>query len=222
MSDKKTIIFSDFDGSFTEKDIGYHLFTHFSGGRNRQCVEDWKKGLVSSRDTLIKETSLLNCSLDEIHKFLDDYNLRSGATNFYELTKKQFIPFYVISEGLDTYIGYVLSKHGLNELKYYCNRGILNNNRIHPEFLYNNYDCTRCGCCKGARIIDQVGKDRENWHVIFIGDGLSDTCAVPHADLIFARGDLLKYCREKNINTVEYESFFDIIDTLREFGIFAE
>jgi 2-hydroxy-3-keto-5-methylthiopentenyl-1-phosphate phosphatase len=222
MSDKKPIIFCDFDGSFTDKDIGYRLFTHFSGGRNKKVVQDWQQGLVSSRETLIRETALLECSLEDIHSYLDDFQLRPGAKDFYKIVKSQDIPFYIISEGLDTYIGYVLNKHGLGDLKYFCNRGILTDNRLRPEFLYDNYGCQRCGCCKGARIIDRVGRDNKEWFVIFIGDGLSDICALPHANLIFARGDLLKYCHEKKINTVEYENFFDIIDYLRKFGIFAE
>ena len=58
--------------------------------------------------------------------------------------------------------------------------------------------------------------------MIFIGDGLSDLCAVPHADIVYARGDLLNYCREKDINAVEYGNFFDIINSLRESGVFAD
>jgi 2-hydroxy-3-keto-5-methylthiopentenyl-1-phosphate phosphatase len=222
MSDKKPIIFCDFDGTFAAKDIGNRIYTFFSGGKNKQLVDDWKKGLLSSRDCLLKEAALVNCSLDEIYKFLDDFKLRVGAADFYNLAKKQSIPFYIVSDGLDIYIDYLLKKHGLGEIKYFSNRGIIQNNRLQLEFIYDNYGCRRCGCCKGARIVDRVGRDNLAWYVIFIGDGLSDICALPHTDLVFARGDLLKYCREKNINTVEYENFFDIIDYLRKFGIFAE
>ncbi len=222
MSEKKPIIFCDFDGTFTEKDIGYRMFSSFSDRQNKNLVEDWKRGSISSRDCLLKEAAMLNSSLDEIYAFLDDFKLAPGATDFYALVRNYDIPFSIVSDGIDIYIDYILNKYGLGEIKYYCNRGTIRDNRLHLEFVYDNYDCLRCGCCKGARIIDQVGSEKKNWKVIFIGDGLSDLCAVPHADIVYARGDLLNYCREKDINAVEYGNFFDIINSLRESGVFAD
>ncbi len=222
MSEKKPIIFSDFDGTFTEKDIGYRMFTHFSDRQNLKLVEDWKRGLISSRDCLLKEAAMLNNTLEEIYTFLDDFKLAHGAKDFYRIVTNQAIPFYIVSDGIDIYINYILNKFGLGEIKYFCNRGTVRNNCLKLEFIYDNYDCRRCGCCKGARIIDRVGNGNKEWNVIFIGDGLSDICALPRSDMVFARGDLLDYCRRKDINAIEYGSFFDIIDCLRKFGVFAD
>lgn len=222
MSEKKPIIFSDFDGTFTEKDVGYRMFSHFSNQQNRNLVEDWKNRLISSRDCLLKEAAMLNCSLDEIYAFLDSFKLAPGAKEFYKKVKNQELPFYIVSDGIDIYIDYILNKFGLGEIKYSGNRGTVRDNRLRLEFIYDNYDCRRCGCCKGARIIDRVGKENKNWNVIFIGDGLSDICALPQSDIVFARGDLLNYCREKEINAIEYEDFFNIIDCLRKFTVFAD
>jgi 2-hydroxy-3-keto-5-methylthiopentenyl-1-phosphate phosphatase len=222
MSEKRPIIFSDFDGTFTEKDIGYRIFSFFSDRQNQKLVEDWKKGLISSRDCLLKEAAMLNCSLEEIYAFLDNYKLASGAEDFYKIVTNQEIPFYIVSDGIDIYIDYILNKFGLGEIKQFSNRGTVRNNRMTLEFIYDNYDCHRCGCCKGARIIDHVGNENKNWNVIFIGDGFSDICALPQSDIIFARGDLLNYCRKKDINAIEYEDFFDIIDCLRKLTVFAD
>jgi len=222
MPEKKPIIFSDFDGTFTEKDIGYRIFSHFSGGQNRKLVEDWKKGLITSRDCLTKEAAMLDASYNDIYSFLDNFKLSPGALELYEVVKNLEIPFYIVSDGIDIYIDYVLKKYGLGDIKYFCNRGTIRNNRMRLEFLYDNYDCPRCGCCKGARIADIIGEENEIWKVVFIGDGLSDICALPKADIIFARGDLLEYCQEKNKVAIEYKNFFDIMDNLREFGLIAD
>ncbi len=222
MYEKKPIIFSDFDGTFTEKDVGYRMFSYFSNRRNQKLVEDWKKGLISSRNCLLKEAAMLDNSLEDIYTFLDDFKLAPGVADFCKIVKNQDIPFYIVSDGIDIYIDYILNKFGLGEIKYFCNRGAVLNNRLQLEFVYDNYDCQRCGCCKGARIIDRVGKENKDWNVIFIGDGLSDICALPQADVVFARGDLLDYCREKDINAIEFGNFFDIIVCLREFGVFAD
>jgi len=215
---RKTIIFSDFDGTFAEKDIGHRIFRHFSGGKNLPLVERWKKGEISSRDCLRGEAAMIHPTLGELHDFLSDFRLREGAAEFYGMIKPLGIPFYIVSDGNDLYIDYMLKKYGLDEIKYFSNSCKIENRRMSLDFIYDNNGCERCGCCKGARILDLIGNERDRWKVVFIGDGLSDICAVPHADSIYARGDLLKYCREQGVDATEYNDFYEIINGLRESG----
>ncbi len=215
---KNKIIFSDFDGTFCEKDVGHRLYTHFSHGKNLKYVEMWKEGLISTRETLIRETSLLNVGKKEIYQFLDQFKLRDGASELYAFAKLSKIPFYIVSDGSDIYVKYILKKYKLEEIKYFTNRVTIENNRYIIEFPYNNGDCTRCGCCKGARINEIVGGDKNRWEIIFIGDGLSDICALEFADKIFARSNLLEHCRSNNIKTFAYKDFFDILNWLKKFG----
>ena len=224
MSDKnkKTIIFSDFDGSFAEKDIGHRIFRHFSEGRILPLVERWKKGEISSRECLTREAAMIHPSADEIHAFIDGFSLSEGALQFYGIIKSLRIPFYIVSDGNDLYIDFILRKYKIDEIKYFSNKGRIEENKLYIDFVHDNNGCERCGCCKGARINDLVGADRSAWEVIFIGDGLSDICAVPYADKIFARGDLLGYCRERGIDATEYSNFYDIIDSLKESGHIPE
>jgi 2,3-diketo-5-methylthio-1-phosphopentane phosphatase len=217
----KPIIFSDFDSTFAEKDIGYRLFSHFSRGKNQKLVDCWKKGQLSSRDCLLMEASMIYASLDDIRSFLNSFRLAPGVTEFYAAIKGGNIPFFIVSDGVDIYIDYILRKYDLGEIEYFSNRGIFQNGRMQIEFPHDNRGCVRCGCCKGARIIDLVGENRAGWTVIFIGDGLSDICAVANADIIFARGDLLQFCRSKNLAAIEYEDFYDILKRLRNAGIIS-
>jgi 2,3-diketo-5-methylthio-1-phosphopentane phosphatase len=162
---------------------------------------------------------MVNAPPDKIYEFIDKFTLREGAFEFYREIKSRNIPFYIVSDGTDLYLEHILNKYGLSEIKYFCNKGILKNNRLFLEFPYDNGNCHRCGSCKGERIREIVGDDADDWNVIFIGDGLSDICAVPRADIIFARGDLLQYCHEKDKTAVEYKDFFDILEYLNESGI---
>lgn len=218
---KKPVIFSDFDGTFAKKDVGHHLFKHFSDGGNLPLVDNWKKGLITTRECLISEASLVRAEPDDVYMFLDRFDLRPGAIEFYKITKKQNIPFYIVSDGTDIYIKYILSKYGVGEIKYFSNKGLFKDGGLELEFLYDNRDCVRCGNCKGARINDIVGQNRGNRMVVYIGDGLSDVCAVPYADIIFARGDLLQYCNENGYSSVEYADFFDILRYLKGSGLIA-
>lgn len=215
---KNRIIFSDFDGTFCEKDVGHRLYTHFSNGENLKYVEMWKKGLISTRESLTLEASLLNVGENEIYQFLDQFNLRDGARELHDFAKLSKIPFFILSDGSDIYVKYILKKYGLEEIKYFTNSVTIENNRYIIEFPYDNGECDRCGCCKGARINEIVGGDSDNFEVIFIGDGLSDICALEPSDKIFARGDLLEYCRSNNIKAFEYKDFFDILKWLKESG----
>ena len=61
---KNRIIFSDFDGTFSEKDIGHRIYTHFSNGENLKYVKMWGQGLISTRESLTREAALLNVSED--------------------------------------------------------------------------------------------------------------------------------------------------------------
>jgi 2-hydroxy-3-keto-5-methylthiopentenyl-1-phosphate phosphatase len=59
----------------------------------------------------------------------------------------------------------------------------------------------------------------EQHPVIFIGDGLSDRFALERADLIFAKRQLLAFCREKGVSCHPFETFRDVEVILEgEFG----
>ena len=46
--------------------------------------------------------------------------------------------------------------------------------------------------------------------IVYVGEGYSDRCPVRFADVIFAKDDLLQYCRKENIPHYEYATFADI------------
>jgi 2-hydroxy-3-keto-5-methylthiopentenyl-1-phosphate phosphatase len=51
--------------------------------------------------------------------------------------------------------------------------------------------------------------------VVFIGDGLSDLEAVHVADQVYARDELLEYCREEGIPAT---GFTDMEDLIQKWG----
>ena len=221
MDNKKLIIFSDFDGSFTARDVGNRVFTIFSGGQNRKLVDDWKKGLISSRECLLREAELIRITPDEFYSFIGNFELVSGAKELYNLSVENEIPFILISDGLDLYIEYILNKYHLENIPFHANHGAFRNGGITIEFPYNNDSCLRCGSCKGERIkeiVAQITPGEKKREVILIGDGLSDICALSQGDIIFARGDLLNYCRTHNFDAIEYQNFFDILKWLKNSG----
>jgi 2-hydroxy-3-keto-5-methylthiopentenyl-1-phosphate phosphatase len=45
---------------------------------------------------------------------------------------------------------------------------------------------------------------------VLVGDGLSDRCGAREADHVFARRDLLAWCRAERIEATPFESFADV------------
>ncbi|MBN2227559.1 MAG: MtnX-like HAD-IB family phosphatase [candidate division Zixibacteria bacterium] len=221
MTVKQPIVFCDFDGTFTARDVGHGLYRRFSGGGNTELVERWKAGEVSSRECLREEAAMMAVTEDEVYRFLDGFPLRKGAEEFYRTTARRGIPFYIVSDGADLYIDYILKKNGLQGITYYANHAFVRDGHFVIEFPYDNDGCARCGCCKGSRMREIIGSDRSAYTVVFIGDGLSDICALPEADIVFARGDLLGFCRANGTTAIEYKSFFDILRYLNTSGIFT-
>ncbi|MEA3296953.1 MAG: MtnX-like HAD-IB family phosphatase [candidate division Zixibacteria bacterium] len=216
----KTAVFCDFDGTVTRRDIGYHFFRHFSGGRNEELVPLWKSGQLSTRDCLTQEAALVQATPEDVYRFLDGFELNRGFLEFASLCRKSGVELIIASDGLDFYIKYVLERYKLSWLPLIANKGYLVDNSVTVEFPHVNQSCERCGSCKGERIREyraQVGDCR----IAFVGDGYSDVCAAKEADFVLAKKDLEQYCLKHNIGYMKYDDFFDVARFLVERGYFA-
>ena len=213
-----TVVFCDFDGTVTSRDVGYHLFHHFSNGRNEPLVRKWKAGTLSSRDCLQQEAALIRTTAGEVFAYLDTFELTRGFPEFEERCRLSGVPLIIASDGLDLYIEHILKRYGLSRIPVLCNIGRVRDGAVEIEFPYPLGACGRCGNCKGERIAEYRGSRAEDVEVVFIGDGLSDTCAIDQADLLFAKKDLARYCEANNIAYTTFDTFCDITRVLTEQG----
>jgi len=206
----KITVFCDFDGTVSRRDVGYHLFRHFSGGRTGDLVAAWKAGELSTRECLRREASLCRAIPEEIYEFLDQITLDRGFEDFTVLCEVNGVDLVILSDGLDFYIEHILGKHGLDHLTISANHGSLEDNTVKVEFPRENRSCQRCGSCKGERIQEYRDQAVGDLMAIFVGDGLSDVCAAREADLVFAKKDLEQFCLNSNIDYVPYDNFDDV------------
>ena len=117
----------------------------------------------------------------------------------------------ILSDGLDFYIKRILANNNLNHIPVYSNKVIFRNpDKISPEFPFYEKGCLKCGNCKGYFVAEEKKKGRK---VIFIGNGYSDRCAIPQADIVFAKTDLKYYCDMNGYPNYDYNDFYDIINT---------
>lgn len=215
------VIFCDFDGTATQRDVGYHLFRHFSGGRNDALLPDWKAGRLTTRDVLRLEAEMVRATPDEIISFVDQFELEPTFAPFVEACRVAEVSLTILSEGMDLYIKRLLARAGLDHLTVYSNTGHPENGGLRMEFPHKTRSCEGCGNCKAARIEEYRAATNSTAPVVFIGDGYSDACGARAADIVFAKKDLKLYCRDEAILYHDFVNFQDVIDRLRIEGLWA-
>ncbi|MFC1725605.1 MtnX-like HAD-IB family phosphatase [candidate division KSB1 bacterium] len=209
-------VFCDFDGTISSIDIGNYIFTHYAKERNFDLIKLWKENKMSSRKLMIEECKIVNFTLDEVLKLIRDLEIDSTFLEFYRILIKNNIPVTILSDGLDFYIQYFLKKYNIEEIPFRANTAeFTGDGTVIPDFPYFEQGCGKCGNCKGGHL----KKEEKGSFVVYIGDGYSDRCAAPHADIIFAKKDFAKYCKEQKIPFILFENFDDVLSVLIEKNI---
>jgi 2-hydroxy-3-keto-5-methylthiopentenyl-1-phosphate phosphatase len=208
---KKIAIISDFDGTVSRRDIGHHFFGAFVARRREwlALLDEWRLGLISSRECLERELSLVRADRDDLDGFVDGEGLDPYFKDFVDFCALRGIDLLIASDGLDYYIDRLLIRFGLGFLPFRANRLVCEGARLAAlEFpYYNRLDCTRCGNCKRWHL---EGFRNSGCMVMYVGNGYSDRCPAEHADLVFAKGELLDHCRERDLPYVSFENFRDV------------
>ena len=218
----RPVIFSDFDGTISTRDVGYHLFHHFSNGKNDELIPDWKSGQMSSRECLTREAEMISATSEQLESYLRQHEIDPTFGPFVQSCRANEVDLTILSDGLDYYIEKLLAAQGLGELPWKANHANITGDKMTIDFPYDNGPCRRCGNCKGQRIRDYRRDVSGEMKVIFIGDGYSDVCATKEADVIFAKKDLEQFCQKNNIDYVGFSDFSDVTRHLKQTGIFTQ
>lgn len=208
----KKMFFIDFDGTVTKEDVCLVMVENFCREGWKEINDKWERGEISTEECARQTFKLFNAAEDDLYRVLDTIEIDDFFKPFIELCQQEGYEVYILSDGYDLMIEYILNKYGLSYLPFFANRLIINNNRYSIKCPNINPACGQCGTCK-KNILKSLKK--ENRQVIYIGDGYSDICVSREADLVFAKGFLLDYCRSDNIQVVPFGDFGDIIDQLK-------
>jgi 2-hydroxy-3-keto-5-methylthiopentenyl-1-phosphate phosphatase len=212
LAQSRWTVLCDFDGTISRKDVGNRMFARFARSGWKDTVEDWKAGLISSRECLMAECSLARATADQIAQFVLTQEIDPHFKRFLYFCRHHSIPVIILSDGLDFYIDLILRKYGLEALPRFANHLVIRGSRLLPRFPYFDQGCGSCGNCKGFHVRRYV---QDGNTTIYVGDGYSDRCAVTAADLVFAKGDLRRYCRHQGIAHVPYRDFGDVLRRIR-------
>ena len=203
---KKALIISDFDGTICKLDVGSEFLTRFAGKPRVELERLCNKECTGSRAAYQQIMPLIKGNREEMQKFaLSKGKLTRGFLPFYRLCIKKDLDVKILSDGLDFYIRCILENKGITDIEFYSNVvefGDEESMRI--RFPEMNELCGRCGTCKNA-ILHSFRLRYEK--ILYIGDGHSDWCPSRCADVVFAKGILLKQYEKEGLPCIPFEDF---------------
>ncbi len=207
--------FIDFDGTITKQDVGDALFETFGGEVCKEFVREYREEKLSAVQCFEKETAACGIvDLTMLHTFLDSQEIDETFPEFIEYCKSKQYEYAILSDGMDYYIKRILNKYSIGDVPVYANvlnlvpDSVIGKVRFVPSFPYTDEVCERCASCKRNHLLSLTGDEDI---IVYIGEGYSDRCPVNFADIVFAKDDLLKYCRREEIPHAEYKTFGDIV-----------
>lgn len=231
----RTVVIADFDGTITEKSVTLGLLVRFAKGDFWGAEEAFVRGERSLKQAVGEQFGLLEASRDEIRAYAaSTAKLRGYFPEFLGWCRHNGIPFIVAAEGLDVAVEAAFRAHNLGSVTTYADEAVFagapaplptrtaRGPALAPEprpnggllvgvkFPHASPDpetCDFCGVCKTGLV---QRYQRDGYRVVYVGDGATDFCAGPMADVLYARDDLLHYCREKGVPAREWHDWRDV------------
>ncbi|HEV8595407.1 MAG TPA: MtnX-like HAD-IB family phosphatase [Thermoplasmata archaeon] len=204
MSATRAVV-SDFDGTVTRRDVAELLLQEFTGDAWR-AIED-RHAEIGTRETLLQEFGLVRATREEFLAAAERLaELDPTFPEFFRHCRQNGILVEIVSEGFDAYLDHLLSRWGL-PVPFRTNHADWNGDRITLSHPFADPTCTLCGTCKMGRVL-QLRAD--GYRVAYVGNGASDICPALEADLVFAKDDLLRLCREHGRDHVPFRDFGDV------------
>ena len=203
----KIHVFSDFDGTVTERDTLVHLLDSYVGDAWYEIEDRVEDGSLSEEQGLRREIELLKAPFDEaLASVLDEVAVDPGFASFVEFCEAKGWPLALVSGGLRPIIEAVLAKHALSRVPVHANDLAFDEDarwRVLPAPTPRIR--ALCNHCKSWWVAEAPGP------VIYIGDGTTDRCAGARADLLFAKDGLADWCEREGNAHVRWNRFADIL-----------
>lgn len=198
----------DFDGTITTSDTGDDLFRTFG------AFEPLHSQLLDGQMTVaeyyrrVVGTLTPEATPEAVLAFALQRDVDPGMRSLVELCQHHHAAVSVVSDGFDVYITPILEQTGYSHLPVFCNTLTYGGSHWDVEFPGASESCSCFSAsCKRNAVLRDV---REHDIIVYVGDGRSDRCAVQHADVVFAKGNLAAWCTEQRIPHHPWRTLHDV------------
>ena len=195
-------IFSDFDGTITNRDTIVFLTEEFGGGPNvRQDIfEQIKSGELTVYEAVKRELATITVSWDEAAQALKQHiHVVPSFPMFVRWCRREGYLLSVLSSGIKPVVSLFIGELGV---PFFAHR---------VEMTATGWHYRRDQSADKRSILRRIKGTRK---VVYIGDGTSDIEAIPYVDLLFAKGYLAEHCQQEKIPYTPFQSFLDVQQSL--------
>ena len=204
----KTLIQCDFDGTITEKDTSFILLDSFAQGDWQKLLQEYKEHRISVGQfntqafAMVKadESSLLRAIKGKV-------KIRTGFHELVDYCAMKGFRLVIVSNGLEFYVKAILEEIGVENIVTYAAKAQFHPSGMKVQYIGPDGKQLDDGL-KEAYIKLLLG---QGYKVIYVGNGDSDIVPAQYAYQVFARGELLTYCRQHNLECTPFDSFLDVI-----------
>ena len=209
------LVTCDFDGTITRQDTLVEVLDSYGSSHWRQIQDRVVSGNLSIREGLEAEMGSVRATLEQIREVLERVEIEPTFPPFLRSMRKGGIPVVLLSGGFDLFVEMVLRKEKLWPLPVLANRLIRTNGCWHVEFPFPSTRCSACGHCKADPIRSW---NSQGYLTAFIGNGVTDRCAVREARISFAKDELYLWCQKEAVPAQSFRGFHEVEEKLKTQG----
>ena len=193
MSEIKTVIQCDFDGTITDEDVSYKMLEAYAKDGWHKIRDDYHEGKISVGVFNTSAFAMVKAGKEKLLEVSrNTMQLRPGLPELVDCCRKKGFRFTIISNGLDFYIEDMMKNIGLDNLEIHA---------AATTFFPGGLEAQYIG--PGGEVLDNGLKEAyadlflaEGYRVIYMGNGVSDIPSAVKCHHIFAASELLEYCEK--------------------------
>jgi len=206
----KTLVQCDFDNTIAEFDVSFMLLDAFADGDWRPILQEYREHRIPVGVFSQRTFAMIKADEKTMVDYLftgDRVSIRPGFEELLKACSEKGFEFIIVSNGLEFYINAVLEHIGVRGIKVFAAQTDFSPDGL--KITYINPD--------GQQVVDKFKQSyveqhlRQDYRVVYIGDGYSDIAPASLADQVFARDDLLAHYRENNLGCTPFNDLNDVV-----------
>ena len=209
------LLVCDFDGTITERDTLHVIVRRYGTPGVWEAIEPrLRAGEITLEQAMEEQFAGVRATPEQISALVaGETGIRAGFHDLVDWARGDGWAISVLSSGFRSVIEEFLARAGLGDLPVEAHEA-----RFTPSgtaIIWSERGgepCELCGRRCKRHDLARHGAGHET--VVYVGDGVSDRCAAPAADHVFARDHLADHLDEVGVPYTRFEDFEDVREAL--------